>query len=94
MDDKWKAWLQRAKAYGQNLYNDVRSGLDETSGLPDELRAKGEMMQQARQALGQDPQVAPGVNPVMEPYAPRQRMLSRPMSGSTSVLRKDAGPGF
>lgn len=96
MDDKWKAWLQRAKAYGQNLYRDVQSGLDETSGLPAELQAKGESMRQAREALGQpvDPNAVAPSPAMMQPYAPQQKQMVRPMSGQTTTMRRDSGPGF
>jgi len=65
-------WLSRLKNYGERVASQYMSGAQQTEGLPGELRVKGEMMDQAHQAL--DPQVqlmqpmAPA--PAMAPYAP------------------------
>jgi len=76
-------WLARLKNYGERVASQYMNGAQETQGLPAELAAKRQMMQQAQTALAPtDQQVAPA--PMMQPYAPAQSGY-QPIGGQNAL---------
>ena len=76
-------WLARLKQYGENVAHQYMNGAQETSGLPGELAAKRQMMDQARVALQPtDQMVQPA--PTMQPYAPAQSGY-QPIGGQNAL---------
>ena len=86
-------WLSRLKQYGERVASQYMNGAQETQGLPAELAAKRQMMQQAQTAL--DPQMAPvpttgdrasslSPQPMMQPYAPAQSGY-QPIGGQNAL---------
>src|SRR5258705_11964567 len=53
-------WLGRLKEYGQRVLNDYSSAGDQASTMGGELAGKARSMDMAREAPGQETQVAPG----------------------------------
>lgn len=82
-------WLGRLKDYGERVASQYMNSAQQTEGLPGELAAKRQMMQQAQTAL--DPQVQPTpAQPMMAPYAPPQSGYT-PIGGENALRQLYAG---